>query len=298
MRRSVMLSVLVLFWFCCFLTVSRPAWSVSSDSGAVPVVAELLLGGWLNGNWVDADTIASYVPAGKRYQAYSFDGPMSDLTGEAPKQESEGCEYWSVSFGDKIADDPDNSDDQDDSDDSDNSETPENSDDSDDADFLAVGSTKPGMPRSPRLQTGGMKPYEDIVAGYLKKNGISADPEIQQLVRVDLDGDGSEEVILVASNADATVPVIVKDTYTLVLFRHLRAGRVITSVMHELYYHEDIEGMADSSNAFNVAFVVDINGDGVLELILKGRYYEGFWYEIHEFKNGELKKVLSDGLGA
>ena len=266
-----MLTVLVFFWLCCFLPVSRPAWSAGSDSEAVPIVTDLLLGGWLNGNWVDADTIASYVPAGKLYHAYSFDGPMSDLTGEAPKQESDGCEYWSVSFGDGIT-----------------------AGDS----MLAVGSTTPGMPRRPRLLVGGLKPYEELVAGYLKKNKISADPEIQQLVRVDLDGDGSEEVVVVAGNADASRPIFIKDTYSLVLFRRIVDGKVVTSVIHEHYYDEDLEGEADSPSAYAVVFTVDINGDGVLELLLNGRYYEGFWYEIHEFKNGELKKVLSDGLGA
>jgi hypothetical protein len=265
------LPVLAFFWFCCFLPVARPVWSAGSDDKAVPVVADLLLGGWLNGSWVDADTIASHVPAGKLYHAYGFDGPLFDLTGEAPKHESEGCEYWDISFGDGI--------------------TAGES-------MLAVGSTTPGMPRRPRLQTGGLKPYEELVASYLKKNKISADPEIRQLVRVDLDGDGSEEVFVVAGNADASIPVFVKDTYSLVLFRRIVDGKVVTSVLREHYYDEDIEGEADSPNAYTFVFAVDINGDGVLEILLKGRYYEGFWYEIHEFKNGELKKVLSDGLGA
>jgi hypothetical protein len=237
----------------------------------IPVVADLLLGGWMNGNWVDAETIASHVPAGLAYKTYSFGGAESDLTGSAPRYEEEGCEYYSVAFDDSSA----------------TSET-----------LLAVGSRHNGMPRPAKLQTGGLKPYEELVAGYLKKNEISADPQIEQLVRIDLDGDGSEEVVIVAGNADSSRLVFFENTYSLVLFRRLVDGKVVTDVLHEHYYHEDNEGMADSPSGYKTVFVVDINGDGSLELILRGSYYEGFWYEIYEFSRSGLKKVISDGLGA
>ncbi|KAF1083459.1 MAG: hypothetical protein GQF41_0237 [Candidatus Rifleibacterium amylolyticum] len=253
------------------ISVATTAMAVEKQSAAIPVVADLLLGGWMNGSWVDADTIASHVPAGLKYSTYSFDGRGSDCTGSSPRYEEEGCEYYAVDFADGVA-----------------------ANDS----LLAVGSRHDGMLRRPKLQTGGLKPYEELVARYLKNNGISAEPEIQQLVRVDLDGDGSEEVLIVAGNADSSRPVFFENTYSLVLFRRLVAGKVITEVLHQHYYHEDSEGMADSPSGYKTVFAVDINGDGSLELILRGSYYEGFWYEIYEFTGKGLKKVLSDGLGA
>jgi len=253
------------------ISVATTAMAVEKQSAAIPVVADLLLGGWMNGSWVDADTIASHVPAGLKYSTYSFDGRGSDCTGSSPRYEEEGCEYYAVDFADGVA-----------------------ANDS----LLAVGSRHDGMLRRLKLQTGGLKPYEELVARYLKENGISAEPEIQQLVRVDLDGDGGEEVVIVAGNANSSLPYFAENTYSLVLFRRLVDGRVLTEVLHEHYYHEDIEGMADSPSGYKTVFAVDLNGDGSLELILRGSYYEGFWYEIYEFTSKGLKKVLSAGLGA
>ena len=270
-RQSARSPLMMFIGFLCFWLVCVPVWSVEASSEPVPIVTELLLGGWLDGGWVYADTIASSVPAGKIYHTYSFAGQQKDLVGDAPTVEEGADDYWNIGF---------------------------TGDDGCGDETIKIGSTGQGMPRRPQLQTGGFKPYEDVVASYLKKNGIAAKPDIRQLVRVDLDGDGSEEVIVVATNAYANIPEKVKDTYSLVLFRRIHQGKVITSAIHEHYYHEDIEGEADSPSAYRVAFVVDINNDGVLELILEGRYYEGFWYEVHDFKSGELEKVLTDGRGA
>lgn len=237
----------------------------------IPVYAEFLLGGRLNGEWVEAEKIADKIIASQTWKAFAFDRQLADQQGGMPRREEGPGEYWDITFPDAGEGD----------------ET-----------VLRVACDKAAMPRKPRLQSGGLEAYEKIVAGYLKKNGITSAPKLRQVVRVDLDGDGSEEVFIVADNVDATVPVTLANTYSLVLFRCLKNGRVETTALRENYNHEDIEGMADSPNAYKISFFVDLDGNGVMETIVYGRYYEGFWYEIHEFSGGVLKKVFSEGLGA
>jgi len=241
------------------------------DESVIPVYAEFLLGGRLNGEWVEAEKIADKLIASQTWKAFAFDRQLPDQQGGMPRREEGPGEYWDITFPDA----------------GEGGEV-----------ILRVASDKAAMPRKPRLQSGGLETYEKIVAGYLKKNGITSAPKLRQVIRVDLDGDGSEEVFIVADNVDATVPVTVANTYSLVLFRCLKNGKVETTALRENYNHEGIEGMADSPNAYKVSFVVDLDGNGTMEVIIYGRYYEGFWYEIHEFSGGVLKKVFSEGLGA
>lgn len=240
-------------------------------SEIIPVYAEFLLGGRLNGEWVRAEKIADKIVASQTWKAFAFDRQLPDQQGGMPRCEQGPGEYWDINFP--------------------------AAGESDEV-ILRVACEKAAMPRKPRLQTGGLETYEKIVAEHLKKNGITSAPKLWQVIRVDLDGDGNEEVFIVAGNVDATVPVIVANTYSLVLFRCLKNGKVETTALHEHYHHEDIKGMADSPNAYKISFFVDIDGDGAMETIIYGRYYEGFWYEIHEFSGGVLKKVYGEGLGA
>lgn len=269
--------LIIVLWFQTMSLAAQMPAVASDTAGVIPVFAELLLGGWHNGEWLAAETVAGMFPAAMKFRVYSFDKQLADVVGSAPDLETDPEESRGIVFGGGSADDS----------------VDENAEVT-----LKIGGEKSGMPRRPLLQTGGLQVYEKLVAEYLKKNGVAARPVIQQLVRVDLDGDGSGEVIIVAGNADATVSVIVRNTYSLVLLRRLVKGKAVDSVIRAHYYHEDVEGMADSPSSYRVAFVVDINGDGVLEVLIRGRYYEGFWYEIHEFRNNELIKVLSEGLGA
>ncbi len=240
------------------------------DVNVIPVVTEFLLGGMVDSKWVDAEIIAGQIKPGHRFQTFNFFGQLDSVKSTDFKYHEEGGSYWDVEFAGSAA-------------------TNSN---------LKIGAEVAKMPRQPRLQTGSLQVYEKVVAEYLKANRIDARPEIRQLVRVDLDGDKAEEVIIVASNADASRPLMVQNTYSLVFFRRAVNGKIVTTPLHEHYYHEDIQGMADSPSGYTVPYAADVNGDGCMELFIRGSYYEGFWYEVYEFNKGNLLKVLSAGIGA
>jgi hypothetical protein len=44
--------------------------------------------------------------------------------------------------------------------------------------------------------------------------------------------------------------------------------------------------------------VLDLNGDGILEIVLSGRYYEGDWVDAYRVDGVKTTKLLSMGCGA
>jgi hypothetical protein len=49
---------------------------------------------------------------------------------------------------------------------------------------------------------------------------------------------------------------------------------------------------------YKVGGVFDLNGDGKMEILLTGRYYEGDWTTIYDASGDHVKIVTSSGCGA
>ncbi len=257
------------------LSICLPQAAPAAEPKVYPLYTTFLLGGWHDGAWQSADDIASAASSVSSWWLYGFTGQTGRLNGRHLKYHQELGGYYDLEFYE--ADNVD--------------ELREGE--------IAVGNLDKAMPRKPKRQTGGLQVYESEVRKMLDSKGLkNSKVVLSDVVRCDLDGDGSEEVIIVAQTADATVPVFRKGTYTIVLFRHVVKGKVETVVLREFYYLKNRSGEADSPENFSVPFCLDANADGIMEIILEGRYYEGSWYEIHEYKNQTLKKVLSAGVGA
>lgn len=174
----------------------------------------------------------------------------------------------------------------------------------DDWPLLAVQADWPLVPHSVADFTGQLDAYIDAVTALLAGQGLVVDSaHINQLVRTDLEGDGVDEVIVVATEGNRT------DIYTpatdqpfeLVILRKLVEGEVQTAIL-ELRLPDVIVGDDGFPflNEFEVVAVIDANGDGKMEIALRGGYYEGSWLDLWEYVNDDLGPVavLSIGCGA
>jgi hypothetical protein len=116
-------------------------------------------------------------------------------------------------------------------------------------------------------------------------------------VRVDLDGDGTEEVIVSAhrQTADGAFHVGAGD-YGIVFVRKLVAGTVRTLMVEE-EYHPRARGET-TPNQFTIAGAYDLDGDGAMEMVIRGRYYEGEWSTLYRLAGTTVRKLVSAGCGA
>lgn len=249
-------------------------------AGVVPLVdarTGYLLGGSRGGQWLDASATAREMRGAKtiyRTGGLAFSGRA---TGSAPRSEGAPCEdtlFVKMTPLSKKAE-------------------------------WALGGSHRVTPRALLVQNPNQASYRALVAPILRAHGI-ARPQVQiaQLWRADLDGDGTQEVLLSATRkgiapgqgADDIAPDARAGDYSLVLLRRLVGGKVRTEVLASEYHPRAAQFSAP--NFFRLAGVVDADGDGKMEVLLRSRYYEGEATSLIELQRSGPREVLSAACGA
>jgi hypothetical protein len=167
---------------------------------------------------------------------------------------------------------------------------------------IASGGIWAAMPRVPKSLPIKQPVYVKAVSDLLKARGI-AEPKvnIEQALQIDLEGDRVNEVLVSASyfagsEDNEPMPSAEPGDYSIVIMRKLVRGKVETVVLAEDVQAKKIEFGAPFK--FDIAGVLDLNGDGVMEVVLHDRYYEGAGSSVMEIKGTQVETVLDAGCGA
>jgi len=166
---------------------------------------------------------------------------------------------------------------------------------------IAIGGNWNALPRSPVFASTTQPAYLAAAREFLQSKGIK-DPKLKltQIVRIDLEGDGTEEVLLSATNyfsKDETVPSEAPaGSYSFVLLRREVKGAVKTSLVSGEFYPKAKTFNAPSS--YKVLAVLDCDGDGAMEVIVEAGYYEGGWTTVYRCSPQKIVEVASVSCGA
>lgn len=252
------------------LFVVMMALSAPLKAQTVPIIDVVngggyLIGGLYNGKWLDSDVFSKYVKGNEKYKFYSLVGYLGEGTGKDVEEDGPGL--W--------VDIP---------------KAPKQED------CVAVRTSWNAMPRKPKIQSNEQKVYKEAVAAELGKLGIqNPDVRITQNIRVDLEGDGQNEVIISASRLPPSlIDKSRKGDYTIVMLRKIIHGKIETFVLVSEVYTQS----GEIPTLCNVRAVLDLDGDKVQEIINSCVYYEGGGLNIHKVKNGAVTKVLGGGWGS
>jgi hypothetical protein len=237
-----------------------------------------LLGGSAGGQWLKPEAAAGLIPGGEHYRLYTLTGEVGHSVGGKPAKGEEGpC---SDSLYVTLSPFPAGR-----------------------GSLVAVAGPWNAMPRRIKSASPEAQVYREAAAAILKSQGI-ANPKVNltQVIQVDLDGDGVDEVLISASNYQrfpegGMTPDARAGDYSLVFLRQVVQGQVVTRIITGEYYPKAKKFTAPSEH--RVIGVLDLNGDGSLEIVLSGRYYEGDWVEAYRIHGANIiKKLFSMGCGA
>ncbi|HBF37937.1 MAG TPA: hypothetical protein DDW50_11510 [Firmicutes bacterium] len=207
-----------------------------------PVLGGFLrvLGGTLDGKWLDSKAINNYVIKGQKYRLYSFDqylGEFQNTSDSLPDSyDVAGAEFEinNDQIYDKLA--------------------------------FGVAGDWNVFPRKPQLKTD--FDHEDPFIGQLlqEKGLMEAKIVIQKKIVADLDGDGTDETLIVASNITKKDEddlmngneKAAQGKYSLIILRTDRNGEeenvVVAGEYNELSEHD-------------IQFVADVDNDGKMEFL-------------------------------
>ncbi len=139
--------------------------------------------------------------------------------------------------------------------------------------------------------------YAAFARELLAGRGLDvAEPVIAQLLRVDLEGDGTDEALAVARDlADPTGLIGTPGDYSIVFLRKIIGDEVQTAIIAESI----IEPGADSPfvEAHAIGAVADLSGDGTMEIVVSTAYYEGIGVGVWEWAGPDLGPVYRIGSG-
>ena len=162
----------------------------------------------------------------------------------------------------------------------------------------------PPMPFGPMLSGGAAsaprrvrteKPtpvYEAACRRFLAGHGVAVKrARVTRVLRVDLDGDGTDETLVEAS-AGQPANAAPKESYSLVLLRTLRGGRVVETALECL---PDLPGGALA--IAQVRAIADLDGDGRMEVLTTTQGFEDESARLWDYRAGRTTMLVENGVG-
>ena len=227
-----------------------------------------LLGGVQAGQWLDAKAVAGQLRGGERYQLFASNAPAGTTIGSRPEGNTEPCaDLINVRLA---------------------AATPMI------GTIGLTGGSNP-LPRVPAELPANTSEAQQAVAALLTANGI-AQPEvrIKRVLRVDLEGDGAEELVIAATRYQKGGEFPSPDSATgdyslLVIVKNSDTSPEIIPVAAE-YYPAAKE--FNAPNQHDLIGVLDLNGDGRMELVLYETYYEGAATTVYTFDGSQAAPLL------
>jgi hypothetical protein len=220
----------------------------------------LIIGGVQDDEWYSADEIVSQIQGTTSFQLYnlkSYSGSSSgDLSDSPSNSKCPSSPYLNYAQGDYSP-------------------------------FrIALDGNWNALPRIPFDLSTSIPVYQDAVRNQLKEYEFkSPNVSIDQIYQIDLDGDGGDEILILANyNAQGMYrDLVTAGDYSILLLRYLKQDRVVTIPLYERWITTDSTYYRPAE--IDLHSLADLNGDGTIEIIAKETYRgRSYGYMVYDFE--------------
>ncbi|MHB9110107.1 MAG: hypothetical protein ACYDCO_23905 [Armatimonadota bacterium] len=283
------LALLTSMLFSSVLFAGKPA------TGCHPIVdacCSELFGGWVDGKWIQGEQMRPLIKGGETYRLYTATRFLGTATGgkfhySESDEEQLGAASIKIALPDAIKNDEENKGQQ----------------------IFGVYGDWNALPRIPEALSPESNTYQEAVRAILRQHKLPNAPvNITKILRVDLEGDGKDEVIIAATvmqdareDEDGLYPApwAKQNDYSFVVLRKVVKNKVATIPLVENYYPRSDsteKGESSAPSVYTLEAVLDVNGDGVLEIITGWRWYEGRGKAVYQMKTTTRGAIATEVL--
>jgi len=134
--------------------------------------------------------------------------------------------------------------------------------------------------------------YQQVLLDWLKAEGVD-DPQLGtvHIFRVDLEGDGSDEIFISATHLDESQHTTKAGDYSVILMRKVAGNDVITTrIIGDVYDSPELE--ITYPRTYSLANFIDLNQDGVLEVVVSFLKWEGFGASVFQVDGQDVIEAL------
>ena len=254
----------------------------SPAAGLHPIVevqSGYLFGATADGKWIKAEEAAKALPDETTYRVYGLTQAFGEAKGGKPEPSKDDVcsDVLAVSLSLKV-----------------------------EKGVIALAAPWNALPRKPRVMDTTQQVYVDAARDFLKTKGIDQPKvKIDSILRVDLDGDGEDEVLISATNyfsKDERLPMrSPAGSYSMVFLRRVVAGKVESQLVEGEFHPKAYvrkEDSFDAPNAYKVIATLDLDGDGKMKVVIHSHYYEGEETTIYRCDPKKTEALLSVSCGA
>jgi hypothetical protein len=134
--------------------------------------------------------------------------------------------------------------------------------------------------------------YQQVLLDWLESEGLES-PEMgtMSVFRVDLEGDGIDEVFVSATHLDDSQHNTQAGDYSILLMRQVAGNEVLTQLIVGDVYNSP-EPKLTFPRTYSIANFIDLNQDGVLEVVVEIRGWEKFGAIVYQIDEGDVIQTL------
>lgn len=233
-----------------------------------------VIGGHAKGQWLNTEQAGKAIQPGTRFRLCTLKGEQGQVTVQKSAPMDDVCmDIWMAETESPV-----------------------------DQPAIAIAADWNPMPRAVKNSSTTQDVYVKAVRELLIAQGIAKPVvKITQHLRVDLEGDGQDEVLLSATHyptaeGEGSAPTSAgSGNYSFTALRRLIGGKVVTQILEGEFYEKATEFSAP--NVHQVGAVLDLDGDGKMEIVLHSQYYEGGATTVWQLGAKEAKRVLEIACG-